>query len=357
MNRTLRRPMFRIGGVAEGITSGLQPRQGYKGTENTSDQRVSPLSNRNFNDFLISFGLDLASRPKGGNIFQQAAASAKGPFEQFQARRAAQEDRDWRRDWEQEGRDIDAGRFAEEMSFKTKQFNEDVRQFGIEQATELEKARIDSKGEGKDWLEQWKFEQIPVLNKTISELSKKQNDGTITADEELDLQNAIDQKGRIVSISPVLEAFLGSKRGGYLVEDEMDKLLLEDQKLPKEDRKYKGNRDPQLAIDAIDNVESRFGMAEGGRVGYQNAGAVMPGQPMQASMPMDQGAEQVPEELQNIDYDTLRARLPASITDDIVRLIASSAEAMEDFATIQTQQDINNFNQKYGVELVLPAEA
>ena len=28
MNRTLRRPMFRMGGTAEGITSGLQPRQG-----------------------------------------------------------------------------------------------------------------------------------------------------------------------------------------------------------------------------------------------------------------------------------------------------------------------------------------
>ena len=33
MNRTLRRPMFRIGGTAEGITSGLQPRQGYQGTD------------------------------------------------------------------------------------------------------------------------------------------------------------------------------------------------------------------------------------------------------------------------------------------------------------------------------------
>ena len=29
MNRTLRRPMFRMGGTAEGITSGLAPRQGY----------------------------------------------------------------------------------------------------------------------------------------------------------------------------------------------------------------------------------------------------------------------------------------------------------------------------------------
>ncbi len=32
MNRTLRRPMFRIGGTAEGITSGLS-RQGYQGTD------------------------------------------------------------------------------------------------------------------------------------------------------------------------------------------------------------------------------------------------------------------------------------------------------------------------------------
>ena len=242
------------------------------------------------------------------------------------------------------------------MALKTKQFDENVRQFGIEQATELAVAELESRGGGKGWLKQWEFDQIPILNKTISKLTKKQETGTITADEELDLQNAIDQKSGIVDLDEVTKAFLNTKRGGYLVEDEMDKLILEDNKLPKEDRKYKGKRDPQLAVDAIDNVKKRLGMAKGGRVGYQMGGATIPSA-MPAAMTMNQGAEQVPEELQNIDYDTLRARLPASITDDIVRLIASSAEAMEDFATIQTQQDINNFNQKYGVELVLPAEA
>ena len=89
MNRTLRRPMFRTGGTAEGITSGLS-RQGYKGTDNPSDQRVSPPPrNRNFNDFLIGMGLDLVSRPKSGNIFQQAATSAKGPYEQWAAKRSS----------------------------------------------------------------------------------------------------------------------------------------------------------------------------------------------------------------------------------------------------------------------------
>lgn len=88
-------------------------------------------------------------------------------------------------------------------------------------------------------------------------------------------------------------------------------------------------------------------------MGQSVTGDVMPG-----AMPTDQGAptELPPTELQGIDYETLRTRLPATITDDIVRLIASSAEAMEDFATIQTQQDVDNFNKKYGVELVLPAE-
>ena len=132
--------------------------------------------------------------------------------------------------------------------------------------------------------------------------------------------------------------------------------------LQKDDRRYDpqlGEDDPKLIMDAYkkfrEDVEA-MGLAEGGRVGYQIGGDVMPGQPMQAAGPMDHGSE-IPPEVQNIDYETIRARLPNTITDDIVRLISTSAEAMEDFATIQTQQDINNFNEKYGVELVLPAEA
>ena len=154
MNRTLRRPMFRMGGTAEGITSGLAPRQGYNtglsvkpidfpgtqaeweaqqkmlkkkkigpysefslakknkqaivpgntgstigdGTDTKSiidraTERKSildavyprtPRRDTSFNDFLINMGLDLVSRPKGGNIVQQVATSAKGPFEKFQ---------------------------------------------------------------------------------------------------------------------------------------------------------------------------------------------------------------------------------------------------------------------------------
>ena len=100
-------------------------------------------------------------------------------------------------------------------------------------------------------------------------------------------------------------------------------------------------------------AKSTGGYDTSGLQGYDMEGGFQP-----SNLPgfSDQGTE-APPEVQNIDYETLRARLPNTITDDIVRLISTSAEAMEDFATIQTQQDINNFNEKYGVELVLPAEA
>ena len=94
---------------------------------------------------------------------------------------------------------------------------------------------------------------------------------------------------------------------------------------------------------------------KGGRVGYQTAGSVQdPILQQEAAAVQDAG---MPEELTGITFDELRARLPQEVSDEIVRLLANSAEALEDFATIQTEQDIANFNKKYGVNLVLPSEA
>ena len=106
MNRTLRRPMFRMGGsTGEGITSGLEtPKRGrvdgpgsYAGIEAEDIQSIKDRkelintlaprperTNTSFNDFLISTGLNLVSNPSQGNIFQDVAGSSKEPFGQFQ---------------------------------------------------------------------------------------------------------------------------------------------------------------------------------------------------------------------------------------------------------------------------------
>ncbi len=104
-NNLYKRPMFRKGGSAEGgITSGLQsPRQGYAmpgsvQQNDTSRQRILKAMGanppkRNFNDFLINFGLDIASRPPIGSgiggAISTIAESAKGPYEQFAKARDA----------------------------------------------------------------------------------------------------------------------------------------------------------------------------------------------------------------------------------------------------------------------------
>ena len=61
-------------------------------------------------------------------------------------------------------------------------------------------------------------------------------------------------------------------------------------------------------------------------------------------------------QVQKLSYDELRNRLPKEITDDVIRLIANSNEALQDFAYIRTQGDVVKFNTKYGVNLVLPAQ-
>ena len=316
--------MFRTGGSAgTGITSGLAPRQGYD-IGGLSDQDIAEIRKQSreltqgnrkadMNQFLIDFGLNLVSGTPKSNIFATAAEAAKDPMATMQQTRASRG-------------------AAESDMFAT-----------------LFKGAIDAKGTaqgGKGWLEQWKFQQIPVLNEKINRLSQKETDGTITPEEQLELQNSRDQKARIVSISPVLEGYL--KNNKYIVQDEMARLFEEDTKLPEEERKYKGKKDLQLELDAIDNVERRY-MATGGRVGYQEGMSVMP-----TTMPAQE--QTMPEELGNVSYDELRARLPQEVSDEVVQLLANSAEALEDFATIQTEQDIANFNKKYGVNLVLPAE-
>ena len=91
MNRTLKRPMFRIGGSAgTGITSGLdQPQKmangGRTGYQQGSMANFSPSG---VPGFLTGFGLNLLATPPAGNIFQTAGIAAREPFNQLQTSQA-----------------------------------------------------------------------------------------------------------------------------------------------------------------------------------------------------------------------------------------------------------------------------
>ena len=57
-----------------------------------------------------------------------------------------------------------------------------------------------------------------------------------------------------------------------------------------------------------------------------------------------------------LTFEELRARLPREVTDQVVRLLATSEAALLDFANIDTEQDIAIFNQKYNSDLQLPSQ-
>jgi len=119
---------------------------------------------------------------------------------------------------------------------------------------------------------------------------------------------------------------------------------------------------------AIGDLQQQF-KASGGRVGFQQGTPnpmVMP-QPKPQEAVQDRQLDTLmdaapaledPNQAKSMGekdmYNALRRRLPKEISDDVVRLIAYNQEAFADFANISDQSDVESFNQKYNVELVLP---
>jgi len=346
MNRVLKRPMFRMGGSSgTGITSGLDtPKRGLVDGPGkysqpdvfsvipTKDEvtrfkamypRFESPPSQAINRLLISGGLDLLSRPPQGGTLATAAAAFKEPTKQL-------------------FEDIDT---------------EKATQFATE--ADMFKTLIEAKGEALSGIGDSKtYSQLEIGKQIqedifkIADLTKKLQNKELTEEQrkDLDLQLKATQANLnfLRKSNPVVDNLLENKT---LSEGFINSIMLE---LSADKKKYpRGLSDPKLYEDAVKifnqkleslTTEPRTDRAEGGRIGYQMGGGADMGQ-----MP----ATEEPK----IDYATLRARLPKEISDDVVRLIAASPEALEDFATIATQSDVDMFNQKYSVNLTLPQEA
>jgi hypothetical protein len=350
MSRVLKRPMFRRGGSSnEGIMSKVKRqdyalgdlakvvptkqemeefRTMYPKYEEATSGFEDPLTK-----FLLSYGPALAEKTGGGTL-QNLIAATKEP---------------------------------------TKELYEDLRRKKeIKYSTEsdLFKTLLAAKAEVLGGDSGTKFKDLLVgeeIVKLIPEISnlKEQLAVEKDADKRKELQNKL-QIAEInleryrkpdPSKTVALELFVKSAAGQNIFSRISENLFRKDP------TKYKGDKnDPKLLADALAELEKfvknmgREPEKEGGRVGYQMGGEAIP---QEAGIPIAQTEMKVDanNETPNISYDQLRARLPQEITDDIVTLLSQSMSALEEFASIQTQQDVDNFNKKYSVNLVLPAEA
>ena len=334
--------MFRIGGsTGTGITTGLDtPRQNYSNgnfvsrvlptqEEFESAKEMFPQFQRpqgeGLSRFLTTFGLDLLSRPPEGGFFSTVASAAKGPTEQL-------------------FKDIDTERATK--------FATDA---------DLFKTLIEAKGEAAGGSSGKTYAKLEVANDIERTMGKITDLKKRIAAGETGLKDQLDQaEARLTYLSRENPVGKSLMQQTDFAADVLKGIInsLKDEQIPDPnnpdvmiDKYPDGRTDPDLLKEAYRRYAEFFenvptveeAKADGGRIGLQMGGE---------SMPADQGTTEEPK----IDFATLRARLPKEIGDDIVKLIALSPEALEDFATIATQQDVDLFNQKYSVNLVLPQE-
>ena len=340
MNRTLRRPMFRMGGAAEGITSGLDRKPLKQGTD--PYDRAMKIKERYESDmdrfrgeqsgfmpsalpgFLTSFGLNLLATPPRGNIFQTAAVAAKDPFKTFQAATLAnqQDERD-------RVEDMFGTALASEYDLEAQRIKsaaKDEKTFAKEQAANAvttlydnQIGAIKNKIEGLDRDDPNYLDKVNDFNSTIKNLEKKKTDD-------------------------IKSIYLSQKTIEEFQREAILKLLQ--------------NNDIEDIAPYFPNFNELMGgitlpeeAKDGGRIGYKLG--TKP-EPMMA--PVVEEKKQTGE-VQDLSYTELRARLPQEISNEIVMLSANSKQALLDFANIQTGEDVANFNQQYDVNLTLPQGA
>ena len=393
---TLRRPMFRRGGSAgEGITSGLSRpgynrgrvvnpggyggemdwanlMKGYPEFRKEYQQHVGPRpKSTNLNDFLINFGLNMASASPTGSVIQTAAAQAKEPFGQFQQQKAYEqaskrdEERDLIKSYISSRAEMLGGESAASI-------------FRDEKIAGLAKETLNTMFAHDDaWKPEWsdptKLDKKQQAELTAWEREKKRIDSDLDQFEEqtgIDLEFIIKESGSTDALMNKFKTELlqndnamTNPDGTPMVDEAGETITVSDYYTDTANAGDLQIKLIEMISDQIAQMKSKrrgWKHAQGGRAGYQqgelveqaDVNVMTPQGDVAMQETVEEGAE--PDQL---SYEELRARLPVEITDDIIRLMVNSAEALTDFAQIQTQQDVDNFNAKYGVNLVLPSEA
>ena len=363
MNRVLKRPMFRMGGATgTGITSGLDRKPFQQGTD--PYDRAMKTTERFMTDmdrfrgetpafapsalpgFLTQFGLNLLSQSPQGNIFQTAATAAKEPFQTFQAATLRrQEDIADRRD------DIFGTALASEYDLEAQRIKSDAKTDDDRKTPEVERSIIETAQNNifaaRDIL---KNENSTKEQKVQAERTIKVNQNVLVKELGVPAEYAA-----IISSSELFDAEMDAVVATYNAKQEKlaKEYMKENQAVPVTEvlKIY-----PQIEVGSakaraltIEDLRNRFFyLADGGRAGF----TLGTPEPMMESV-----AKQPKDEVQELSYTELRARLPQEISNDIVMLLANSKQALLDFANIQTTEDIASFNQQYDVNLSMPSGA
>jgi len=368
MSRILRRPMFRGGrvssygtGIASGLADGGRPGYGNGGeieeyTDIVESVRKAYPKKQGLSrgDYLriASAGLDILGAPgETGGILGGTLSAASKPLSKLGVDLATgMEARD--ASSEESVKDISAaimrGRSTRDRGFALGDRLEKLRE-----ATSKRQLLREILDDDVTFVEYLKKNHADVANSgdvnKISEIKKGLKNQLESVENDLKV---------LLPKDDITVAFLKTPAAGQYFRG-----IIADE----EQRQGKQQGDPDFNWNAV--LETiRTGKKDGGIIGYATGGEVEVEEQTEdlniRDLMKDQGVEygeqvsveeEMPEqESGSLSYEELRARLPKEIQDDVVKIIASSDEALIEFSNIATQQDVDAFNSKYGVELVLP---
>jgi len=393
MNRILKRPMFRRGGSAgTGITSGLdKPRQEYKIGDRVTEgidpyisdvekvfqaREVVPnfggLTPGTLPGFLTSFGLNLASATPTGTGFSglisTAAGAAKEPFKDFTQAQMTR-----KRDEADLNRDIiNAAIKLKQSDDEAKQSLEktqmlidaDMAEINQEHYNKIKEIEREAEVGGGDTTTYARKQAADAYRATFSpQLQDLDDKIKSTEDVELKKQYEDEKKGVLNKIIRGEQAiYLGQKTDTEFNREVILRMIQGYQS----EGEFTDEADQAAALAAIARIFPNYkellgpdfvlpgqGMAEGGRIGYSigSERAVGSEPAMKPVTDVQQDAQ-----VQELTFTELRSRLPSSINDDVVTVLAASKAALTAFANIRDQQDVDQFNQRYNVNLTLPQE-
>ncbi len=365
-NRVLNRPMFRMGGTprhefqeqTSGILSGLDgpklnaSRTGFKDGGPTfaelieqqdiaskeylgeDDYKATPGMPGSASSALMNFGLNLLAQP-GGNLAGALGKAGSPVLKQFQAARESERLDKRKAERRRKGDVLDRASdiFQTQIEAEAEASGNTGPQFAFQATQETMKDLQNKEG---------------IITARINELTEKQNQGTITDIEIAELQQQQTNKSNNEELQILITKNPPKDIIGLTILKEVENGLKDLSEY------YEYLEDPKAYRQKIIAAKEEENRADGGRVGYQVGGEVVEDVSMMTeTMP---ASPVLPQQTQDLSYDELRSRLPREITDDVVTLISTSKAALTDFANIQTQQDVDNFNQTYNVNLVLPQE-
>ena len=371
MSRFLHRPMFRRGGsTGEGITSGLT-RQGYafgstgaqrdyleaKGTDNPADQRVQKPRDSSAADFWLNFGTNILAQPGGRPILQTLGTASKEPLAKYQQAKSSQEARDYQRQM-----------YDEKMAFEKEKFGEEKKQFGMALEQDWKIAEMEAQGEKQFIEEQINAYWDPLIEAETDakEIKRLENEKAADKYNVIVLGADISDKYKILSNAEAME--IAADRADNEIKYTKNKKtgLTWAEEDAGYDEFYQSLVNKYMRLSTLFLKQGEELKASGGRVGRAFGGGMTEDVNMMTRTPggisdinISETMERDPGQTNeiNISYEQLRDRLPPEISNEIVLLLSQSYEAFADFAELQTQADVNEFNTKYNVQLFLPQQS